>query len=90
MSRKYNNIKMVKLTKNMFKCLEDIKLEVTSIFNDSQISDMQTIIRKPTKKKVFKAITINLGKPSFQFYINDRFIGSFFFDKMNEKWNLVR
>ena len=80
---------MVTFTRNMSRCLEDIQLEVISIFNGNQISDMQTIVRKPTKRKIFKAITINLGKPSFQFYINDRFFGSFFFDKETKKWNLV-
>ena len=80
---------MVKFTRNMLKCLENIKKEVILIYETSG-EEAKTISIKPTKKKTFKAFVFNLGKPSFQFYINDHFYGTYFYDSKEDKWSLVQ
>lgn len=72
----------------MEKCLDDIKKKVIFLYNDNE--EVKTISVKPTKKKEFKAFVFNLGKPSFQFYINDRFYGTYFYDLKEDKWNFVQ
>lgn len=78
---------MVRFTKNMNQCLARIQREVINSFDEQ---DIQTIIMKPTKKKEFKAIVKNIGKPTFQFFINDRFIATYFYDKELKKWKIEK
>ena len=73
----------------MQKCLDNIKKEVIFIYSTPG-EGTKTISIKPTKKKEFKAFVFNLGKPSFQFYINDKFYGTYFYDSKEDKWSLVQ
>lgn len=72
----------------MLKSLEEIKKKVIFLFEENE--EVKTITIKVTKKKEFKAFVFNLGKPSFQFYINDRFYGTYFYDCKEEVWNFVQ
>jgi hypothetical protein len=71
-------------------CIQSIQNEVLNNFEEITIGDTLKISKKPTKKKEFKAVVINLGKPSFQLFINDRFFGTYFYDLKSEKWNVEK
>lgn len=74
-----------KISKEMSRCIEDMKGEAIEIFKDIPTGKVLEIKKKPTKNKVFDFQIMNFGKLGIRIYINQRFYKMIYFS--NGKWS---
>ena len=75
---------MFKLTKSMEKSIKSIKKDTLNLFKEINPGSHIFIVQKPTKKKVFRAKIINVKKPFFLLFINNKLFASYLYE--NEEW----
>lgn len=75
---------MFKLTKSMGKSIESIKDYALKFSGSIKPGSHIFVVQKPTKKKIFRAKIINIGKPFFLLFINNKLFASYLYE--NEEW----
>ncbi len=75
---------MIKLTKSMQNSIESIKNYALKFSESIKPGSHIFVIQKPTKKKIFRAKIINIGKPFFLLFVNNKLFCSYIYE--NEVW----
>jgi len=78
-------MKKIKISREMNRCIEEMKKEALTLVLDIPLMQSLKIQRKATKKKTFDFHIINLGKPAMRVFVNERFYKSYIYS--NEIWS---